>query len=39
MLDAGYTFITYLSDFRMLQWCTKLAVDAVRAGRTDMGAP
>ena len=39
MADMGYRFITYLSDFRLLQWATAKGLKALRTGDLGSGAP
>ena len=39
MVGFGYRFITYLSDFRLLQLATERGVRALRAGKPQAGVP
>ncbi len=39
MMEAGYKLITYLSDFRLLQYVTARGVKALRAGKPEEGVP
>lgn len=39
MIDAGYRLVTYLSDFRLLQWVSGRGVKALRAGTPDSSVP
>ncbi len=39
MMEAGYKLITYLSDFRLLQYVTARGVKALRAGTPEEGVP
>lgn len=39
MMDEGYRFFSYLSDFRFLQWVVSRSVKALRERRTEPGVP
>ena len=39
MFDAGYRFVSYLSDFRFLQWAIGRSIPAMRAGTPSATAP
>ena len=39
MFDAGYRFVSYLSDFRFLQWVVSRSIPAMRAGVPAPSAP
>ena len=39
MIGFGYRFVTYLSDFRLLQLATERGVKALRAGKPEAGVP
>lgn len=39
MVQAGYRFVTYLSDFRILQLATEKGVKAMRAGKPETNVP
>jgi 4-hydroxy-2-oxoheptanedioate aldolase len=39
MIGLGYRFVTYLSDFRLLQIATERGVKALRAGKPEAGVP
>jgi 4-hydroxy-2-oxoheptanedioate aldolase len=39
MIEAGYSFISYLSDFRMLQTIAAKGLAALRAGKPDPSVP
>jgi 4-hydroxy-2-oxoheptanedioate aldolase len=39
MFDAGYRFVSYLSDFRFLQWIVSKSIPAMRAGRPGPDTP
>ncbi len=39
MMDLGYRFLAYLSDFRFLQWVVSRSVKAMRARTPEAGAP
>src|SRR5215471_1075285 len=39
MFDAGYRFVSYLSDFRFLQWIVSRSIPAMRAGTPGGNVP
>lgn len=39
MIGLGYRFVTYLTDFRLLQTITERGVKALRAGKAEPGVP
>lgn len=39
MIDAGFRLVSYLNDFRLLQWVAARGLKALREGTPDAGAP